>query len=121
MIPRNLPFEWFEWQLEKYTDGRLSKQRLTFVSIDDFPEDVGVGGADGFSLEEDRFYASDEGSIDDEGMSQDPSDVAGAEHTVSGFGIVNGPHGVFQQYSGPSMVSHDALGFTSCATRVKDI
>lgn len=48
---------------------------ITFVSVDDLPEDIWVGCADWLSLEENGLYASDERGVDDEGVPEYPTDI----------------------------------------------
>lgn len=62
-------------QWEMYIGVRLNRKEITLVSVDDFPEDIGIGCAYWFSLEEDRLDACDEWGVDDEGVAEYPSDV----------------------------------------------
>ena len=59
----------------KCKGARLHRDGVTFVSVDDFPEDVGIRCAYWFSLEKDGLDAGDEGSVDDEGVAEYPADV----------------------------------------------
>jgi hypothetical protein len=94
---------------------------LYFESVNDFPEDVGRGGADGFALEDNRLHSHHQWSVDDEGVAEHPSDIAGAEHAVSWMSVVYFAHGVVQQYGCASVVADDAFGFAGGATGVEDV
>lgn len=54
-------------------------------------------------------------------MAEYPSDVAGAEHAVSGLCVVDAAHGVLEEDCCASVIADDAFGFSCGATGVEDV
>jgi hypothetical protein len=62
--------------------GGCCEESVYFVFFHDAPEGCCVGGADGFTLEEDCCCADEERCVEDVGVSDDPAYIRGAEHDI---------------------------------------
>ena len=67
---------------------------LDVISLEDFPIYSGIGSADRLSFKENRPEPDKQRPVNNEGMTEYPSNITGTEHSIIGLCVINVFHGV---------------------------